>query len=129
MSRDHSIRFKEQNAKLTLKSTEIEQAVVIHCRGCLQGAEAAAALSNMAGAILDERRNLILDFEELQSVDSAGIGELVLISMRALAARKEVAIARPQPQVLELLDQANVSALFRTYSTVEEALNLPEEVV
>ncbi len=129
MGRKRTIRQGELKVKLVTTTTEIEGTVILHCKGRLQFCEEAAIFSKIAHGVLDAGRNLVLDFSEMQMIDSTGIGELVLIYMRASAAGREVRIAAPQKRVSDVLELTNVSSLFRICSTVEEVLGyIPEEV-
>jgi anti-sigma B factor antagonist len=115
--------------KLVTTTTEFEGAVILHCKGRLQFCEEAAIFAKMANVVLDSGRNLILDLEEMEMIDSTGIGELVLIHMRACAAGKEVRIVSPQKRVLEVLELTNVGSLFRISPTWYEAAGYqPQEV-
>lgn len=114
--------------KLVLHSTEMENFVILHCKGRLQFCEEAAVFSKVVHRIVDEGLNLVLDFQELEMIDSTGIGELVLLSMRARAVGREVSIAFPQNRVLDLLELTNVSSLFRICWSLDEASAVSEEV-
>ncbi|HST12938.1 MAG TPA: STAS domain-containing protein, partial [Terriglobales bacterium] len=62
-------------------SMEIRQSgdvMVIHCRGRMVYREEAAAVSRAVGEALQESREVILDLGGVQSLDSAGLGELVV---------------------------------------------------
>jgi len=115
--------------KLVTTTTEFAETVILHCKGRLQFCEEAAIFSKMAHGVLDSGRNLILDFDEIEMIDSTGIGELVLIYMRARAAGKEVRIVSPQKRVLEVLELTHVGSLFRISPTWYEAAGYqPQEV-
>src|SRR6266516_3151340 len=86
MGRKRTIRQGELKVKLVTTTTEIEGTVILHCKGRLQFCEEAAIFSKIAHGVLDAGRNLVLDFSEMQMIDSTGIGELVLIYMRASGA-------------------------------------------
>jgi anti-anti-sigma factor len=107
----------------------VDDTVILHCKGRLQFCEEAAVFSKLAHAILDKGRNIVLDFSELEMIDSSGIGELVLLYMRARASGREVRIAQPTNRVVEILDLTNVSSLFRICSTTDAALGMAAEVV
>jgi anti-anti-sigma factor len=98
-----------------VSTTEVGDTVVLHCKGRLQFCEEAAVFSKLAHGILDSGRNLVLDFSEVETIDSSGIGELVLIYMRACGGGREVRIVQPTPRVLEVLELTNVSSLFRIF--------------
>ena len=111
--------------KLVVLTTEIDDTVILHCKGRLQFCEEAAVFSKMAHGVLDSGRNLVLDFSEVEMIDSSGIGDLVLIYMRACAVGREVKIALPTPRVQEVLDLTNVSSLFRICPSMDSALAHP----
>jgi anti-sigma B factor antagonist len=106
----------------------MDDTVILHCKGRLQFCEEAAVFSKLAHGILDSGRNIVLDCSELEMIDSSGIGELVLIHMRACGGGRDVRIARPNHRVMEILDLTNVSSLFRICSTIDAALGMPAEV-
>jgi anti-anti-sigma factor len=64
----------------------------------------------------------VLEFSDVKAMDSAGIGELVLVHMQARAFECVIRLAAPTPQVQGLLELTNVAALFEIHSTVESAV-------
>lgn len=112
---------------LVTSMTEVDDTVILHCKGRLQFCEEAAVFSKLAHAILDSGRNIVLDFSELEMIDSSGIGELVLVYMRASGSGREVRIAQPSHRVVEILDLTNVSSLFRICATSDMALEMAAE--
>ena len=114
--------------KLAVSMTEVDDTVVLHCKGRLQFCEEAAVFSKLAHGILDSGRNIVLDCSELEMIDSSGIGELVLIYMRACGSGREVSIAQANHRVVQILDLTNVSSLFRICSTTDQALGMAAEL-
>ena len=114
-----------KEVKLVVLTTEIDDTVILHCKGRLQFCEEAAVFSKLAHGILDSGRNLVLDFSEVEMIDSSGIGDLVLIYMRACAVGREVKIALPTQRVQDVLDLTNVSSLFRICPSMDSALAHP----
>ena len=84
--------------------------------------EEAAALSRTASAILHDSKSIVLDLGGVERIDSAGLGELVLVRMTAEARGGVVALACPNRRVRELLDLTNLSSVFEIYPTVADAL-------
>lgn len=113
---------------MVLRSTPHDYVVILDCSGRLQSSDEIATFSKMAQRILNAGLDLVLDFQDLEAIGSTGIGELVLLSMSARAAEKEVTIALPQTQVLEALNVANVSSLFRICWSLDDALGMSSEV-
>ena len=97
-------------------------AVVIHCSGrlCFQGE--AQELAGTAQELLSAGKDLVLDLTELILLDSAGIGQLVFISMYAQALGRDVCIACAPNRVRHLLELTNVASLFDFFASVDNAL-------
>ena len=114
--------------KLAVSTTEVDDTVILHCKGRLQFCQEAAVFSKLAHAILDSGRNIVLDCSELEMIDSSGIGELVLIYMRACGSGREVSIAQPTHRVVQILNLPNVSSLFRICSTTDAAIGMAPEL-
>jgi anti-anti-sigma factor len=64
----------------------------------------------------------VLDLSEVEMMDGAGLGELVILRARAQAAGSAMKIADPSNLVRELLDLTNLSSVFEIYPTVEDAV-------
>ncbi len=95
---------------------------VIHCSGrlCFQGE--ALLLADTAQELLASGNDLVLDFATLSLLDSAGIGQLVLISMHAQALGRDVCIACAPDRVRYLLELTNVASLFEFFGSVDDAM-------
>jgi len=64
----------------------------------------------------------VLELSRVRAVDSAGIGELVLVHMQAQACECAVRIVAPTSGVQNLLELTNVASLFETFADVETAI-------
>jgi len=111
-----------ENLKLTLEAHPYGGAVVLHCSGRLIFHGKANALSATIGEILPTARRMILDLAGVESVDSAGLGELVLLHMWAEAAGYSLKFASPNKFVRQLLELTNLVSVFDVYSSVPEAV-------
>jgi anti-anti-sigma factor len=81
--------------------------------------------SRAAIQLLSSSRHVILEFSDIRNIDSAGIGELVLVQMQAQAFECSIRLAAATPQVQSLLELTNVASLFEIYPTLEAALASP----
>jgi len=79
-------------------------------------------LAEIAQESMRAGHELVLDFSALHLLDSAGIGQLVLISMQAQAHGRDVCIACASDRVRYLLDLTNVASLFEFFGSVSGAL-------
>jgi anti-anti-sigma factor len=120
--RDAQVSRKAENLKLTLKANPYGGAAVLHCAGRLIFRDEANALAAMLAKILPTARKMVLDLTGVESVDSAGLGELVLLHMWAEAAGYSLKLACPNPSVRHLLELTNLVAVLDVYSSVPEAV-------
>ncbi len=102
---------------------------VLHCTGrlCFEGQ--ARLLAESAQESLVSGDDLILELAEVEMVDSAGIGQLVLVHMQAQALDRNVCMACAPDRVRKLLELTNVAALFDFFDSLDAALiSCPEQV-
>ena len=126
----------EKNEELTatkprfaVRQERIGAVSVLHCAGrlCFEGES--KLLAENAVESLHRSDDLILDLGAVGMIDSAGIGQLVLISMQAQALDRNVCIASAPDRVRKLLELTNVSSLFEFFDSVDTALRSCAEQV
>lgn len=108
--------------KLSLETRNCGDVMIIYCRGRLVYRNEAAALSRLAAELLGFRGKLVLDLSGVSSIDSAGIGELVLLHTRAQSQNGNMKYASPSPLVREILGLTNVDSVLEIHPSVDEAL-------
>jgi anti-anti-sigma factor len=64
---------------------------------------------------------LVIDFSDVDYVDSAGLGALVAAYVSAQKGLRKIAFAGMNKQMLALVEMTHVSQLFKTYATVKDA--------
>jgi anti-sigma B factor antagonist len=115
--------MEKEALELSLESRQEGKVMVIHCRGRVVYREEAAAVSRMVGEALRNSNQVVLDLEEVQSVDSAGLGELVVAHISAEEQGKTVKVVGANRSVGELLELTNLSSVFAVYSSLAEAMD------
>ena len=108
--------------KLFIESKEVEGVAVLRCSGRICFRREAEFLASIAERWLENGRDLLLDLAGVEALDSAGIGQLVLIYMRAEGAGRDVALCCAPDHVLQLLRLTNTAGLFERFDSVESAL-------
>jgi anti-anti-sigma factor len=118
-----SDKYPSGNLGFSTETENVGNVALIRCFGrlCFQGE--ALLLAETAQGLLSAGKDLVLDFAALSLLDSAGIGQLVFISMYAQALGREVCIACAPDRVRHLLELTNVASLFEFFASVEDALN------
>ncbi|MGH9745179.1 MAG: STAS domain-containing protein [Candidatus Acidiferrales bacterium] len=64
---------------------------------------------------------LVIDFSDVDYMDSAGLGALVAAYVGAQKGMRKLAFAGMNRQVTALIDMTHVSQLFKTYPTIKDA--------
>jgi anti-sigma B factor antagonist len=113
---------KESKVKLNLEIRETDDVTVIHCQGRIAYRKEAVALSDKVAELLPEARQIVLELSGVEMIDSAGLGELVVILMWAQASRRSIKLAAPPNNVRELLQLTNLASVFEIHPTVDEAV-------
>jgi anti-sigma B factor antagonist len=119
-------RNGERSVELSLESRQEGKIMVIHCRGRLVYREEAAAVSRMVGEALRNSSEVVLDLEEVQNVDSAGLGELIVAHISAEEQGKTVKVVGANRSVSELLELTNMSSVFAVYPSLADAMDTGE---
>ncbi|HVR27108.1 MAG TPA: STAS domain-containing protein [Candidatus Polarisedimenticolia bacterium] len=108
--------------KLSLETRHHGDVVIIYCQGRIVYRNEAAALTSLVGEVLRESGKVVLDLSGVSSIDSAGIGELVLLHSWAQAKNADLKCASPSPFVRDLLDLTRLDSFFEIHPNLNEAL-------
>jgi anti-sigma B factor antagonist len=111
----------EKKLKLSLEA-QVGGAVVLHCQGRIIFGPEARALTEILADVLPSARRMVVDLAGVEIVDSAGLGELVLLHMWAEAAGYTLKFASPRHRVRQLLELTNLVAVFDAYRSVADAI-------
>jgi anti-sigma B factor antagonist len=114
---------KEPKLKLSLEIANRGDVIVVHCEGRIVYRDEAAELSRVVGEALGHSNKLVLDLSGVTSIDSAGIGELVLL--QTWAQKKNVAFKCGGPNVLvrNLLELTNLDSVLDVRPSLDAALD------
>jgi len=113
---------RAKKLRLSLEACHYNGAIVLHCQGRLIFRNEAHALSKTVSEILPEGRRMVVDLAGVESVDSAGLGELVMLHMWAEAAGYTLKFASPNRNVRHMLELTNLISVFDLYPSVAEAI-------
>jgi anti-sigma B factor antagonist len=95
----------------------------VKTRGRVVYRDEAAALFSEVVRLLPKSEQFVLDLSQVEMMDGAGLGELVILLKRATASGSAMKIANPSKPVAELLELTNLSSVFEIYPSVEDAVN------
>jgi anti-sigma B factor antagonist len=117
-----AVQPKESKLKLSLETRHRGDVIIIHCQGRIVYRDEAVALSKLVGETLESGGKIVLDLSGVSSIDSAGIGELVLLHTWAQSRNADLKWANPSPLVRELLDLTHLDTVLDIYPSLGEAL-------
>jgi anti-anti-sigma factor len=112
----------EKKLQLTLEAGNCGGALVLHCQGRMIFHREARALSSIVAEVLPSARRMVVDLAGIDSIDSGGLGELVLTHMWAQAAGFSLKFASPKKSVRHLFEITNLISVLDMYTCVPEAL-------
>jgi anti-sigma B factor antagonist len=113
---------KELKLKLSLETRNLGDVVVVYCQGRIVYRDEAAALSRVVGEMLEQGRKVVLDLSGVNSMDSAGIGELALLQSWAQGRNVSLKCAAPNRLVSTLLALTNMDSVLEVHPSVDVAL-------
>jgi anti-sigma B factor antagonist len=113
---------KESKLKLSLETRNCGDVIIVHCQGRIVYRDEAVALSQLVGEFLQDGSKVVLDLSGVSSIDSAGLGELVLLHTRAQSHKVEMKYASPSPLVRDLFGLTNLDSVFEIHPSLCDAL-------
>jgi anti-sigma B factor antagonist len=113
---------KECQLKLDLETRTIGDVNVLYCRGRFTHRDEATAFSQQIGELLPRTLQLVVELSGLEAIDSAGLGELVIVHMWAKASGCSLKLAGANPRIRELFELTNLLLAFDVHPTLDEAL-------
>jgi anti-sigma B factor antagonist len=113
---------KENSLSLSLESSRLGDAIVLHCKGRIVFRDEVIKLSQVAGDSIQAAGLVILDLKGVTSIDSAGLGEMVSLHMWARGHGCALKVTGLSSRIRHLLELTNLISVFEIYATEEEAL-------
>jgi len=108
---------------LIVEKKHTENFTILYVEGLIKLGESAeffsAALDNV---LKNESANVIIDFTKIDYIDSTGIGELVGYLGKFTGQNRKLILVNPSERILKLLKLAKLDAVFKIYSTEDEAV-------
>ncbi len=95
---------------------------VVRLVGRLDLASSEAVKQQLVQAVGEGHRQLVVDLDGVDFLDSSGLGALIGGLKVARVARGNLRIARPNDQVRLVLELTTLDRVLHPYATVEEAL-------
>ena len=110
------------NLKLDLETRVIDDITVLYCNGRFTYRDEAAAFSQKIAELLPYTRQVVVELSGLEIIDSAGLGELVVVHMWIKASGCALKLAGANSRIHQLLDLTNLLSVFDVHPTLDEAV-------
>ena len=108
--------------KLSLEIIAHESVTIVQCKGRITYRDEATALSAKVAELVLHTKQIVLELSDVEMIDSAGLGELLVAQMSGQITGCAVKLASPRKHIRYMLDVTNLSSVFEIHPTLQEAL-------
>ncbi len=108
--------------KLNLETRAIDDVTVLYCKGRFTYLDEATMFSSRIAELLPHTRRLVLELSDLEVIDGAGLGELVVVHMWARASGCTMKLAAAGDRVQQLFEHTNLVSVLDVHPTLDDAL-------
>ena len=109
--------------QLSLQHKFCGDVMVIRCNGRIVAGEEAQSLLRECEKHTLETKKFVLQLQEVNFLDSGGLGTLVRLLGSLRAHRGDLKLCQLSPFLLKVLTTSNLSAIFDTYASEREAID------
>jgi len=112
-----------REAGVIVEKKHLDNFTILYVEGLIKLGESAEFFSSALENVLkNESTNVIIDFTKIDYIDSTGIGELVGYLGKFSNQNRKLILVNPSERIQKLLKLAKLDAVFKIYSTEEEAV-------
>jgi len=109
--------------QLRLESRPVGDVLVMQCHGRIVAGNEVFTLHARVGDGIEKYGDVVLQLDEVEFVDSSGLGALVRLMQAARAkGGGDLKLSGLTPRIRKVLEMTNLLRQFETYDTVEEAI-------
>jgi anti-sigma B factor antagonist len=107
---------------LNMNSRPVGDVVVIQCNGRIVAGGEVFSLQSHVGDALHKQRDVILQVEQVEFVDSSGLGALVRLASMAREKGGDLKLCGLHERVRKTMEMTHMLGLFETYDSEAEAI-------
>ena len=108
--------------QLRLESRPVGDVLIMQCHGRIVAGNEVYTLHAQVGDCLAKYGDVVLQLDQVEFVDSSGLGALVRLMQSARAKGGDLKLSGVPPKILKTLAMTNLLPQFETYESVEEAI-------
>lgn len=111
-------------SKLTIRERQINNTTVLDLDGKLRLGEGSQEFHNTIRAVVEKgRKNIVVNLENVTSIDSSGLGELVAGYVAVTRSGGQINLLHLSKRVHELMFMTKLLTVFDVYDSESEAVN------
>jgi anti-anti-sigma factor len=107
---------------MKINERTVPQGMILDVEGDLTYANRTVFKAAVEKATQAQCKHLILNFEQVRFVDSAGLGLLVIAAQSLKRIQSQLSLLKPQMYVREIMSLANIPHMIPIYDREEDAL-------
>lgn len=108
--------------QLHLEGRPVGDVLVVQCQGRIVAGNEVFTLHARVGDSLDKYGDVVLQLDQVEFVDSSGLGALVRLMQAARSKGGDLKLSGLPPKIRKVLQMTCLLSKFETYETVEEAI-------
>ena len=108
--------------QLRLEKRPVGDVLVVECRGRIVGGNEVYTLHSQLRDALDNYGDLVLQLEDLEFIDSSGLGALVRLKQAARSKAGDLKLCGVPARIRKVLDMTRLLSQFEIYDSSEEAI-------
>lgn len=108
--------------QLRLESRPVGDVLVMQCYGRIVAGNEVFTLHARVGDSIEKYGDVVLQLDDVEFVDSSGLGALVRLVQAARAKAGDVKLSGLPPRIRKVMQMTNLLAQFEIYETIEEAI-------
>ena len=107
---------------LTVQTQISGDVFILGCNGRIVSVDDCAVLRERVGNMLRESLKIVVNLQEVDYIDSEGMGMLVGLLVSARNRAGELKLASPRQRVTDLLRRTSLDTIFSVYANNDEAV-------
>lgn len=108
--------------QLRMESRPVGDVLVVQCHGRIVAGNEVFTLHSLVGDSIAKYADIVLELQQVEFVDSSGIGALVRLMQTARSKGGDVKLSHVPERTRKTLQMTGLLSQFESYDTVEEAI-------
>ena len=107
---------------MDIKIENKDNCVVVNLEGKLDSVTSGEAENKLKEILAGDQKNILINFENLKYISSAGLRVLLIMAKKAKATQSKLILSSLLPEVQDVFNISGLVSLFEIHDSVEEAV-------